>query len=35
MASPDDKAARVNLLNWYGKGNPQGLFPPRRDEDET
>jgi nitrate reductase beta subunit len=35
MASPDDKAARVNLLNWDGKGNPQGLFPPRRDEDET
>ena len=29
MASPDDKGARVNLLNWDGKGTPQGLFPPR------
>jgi nitrate reductase / nitrite oxidoreductase, beta subunit len=29
MASPDDKAARVNLLNWDGKGTPQGMFPPR------
>jgi nitrate reductase / nitrite oxidoreductase, beta subunit len=28
MASPGDKAARVNLLNWDGKGTPQGLFPP-------
>jgi nitrate reductase beta subunit len=32
MAAPDDKAARVNLLNWDGKGSPPGLFPPR---DET
>jgi nitrate reductase / nitrite oxidoreductase, beta subunit len=22
--------ARVNLLNWDGKGRPEGLFPPRR-----
>jgi nitrate reductase beta subunit len=22
----------VNLLNWDGKGQPEGLFPPRRDE---
>jgi nitrate reductase beta subunit len=29
IASPDDKAARVNLLNWDGKGMPSGLFPPR------
>jgi nitrate reductase beta subunit len=29
MASPGDKAARVNLLNWDGKGTPQGLFPPK------
>jgi nitrate reductase / nitrite oxidoreductase, beta subunit len=29
MASPDDKASRVNLLNWDGKGTPEGLFPPR------
>jgi nitrate reductase / nitrite oxidoreductase, beta subunit len=29
-ASPDDKQARVNLLNWDGRGAPQGLFPPSR-----
>jgi nitrate reductase beta subunit len=29
MASPDDKGARVNLLNWDGRGKPVGLFPPR------
>ena len=23
------KASRVNLLNWDGKGTPEGLFPPR------
>jgi nitrate reductase beta subunit len=28
LASPSDKAARVNLLNWDGKGTPTGLFPP-------
>jgi nitrate reductase beta subunit len=31
MASPDDKGARVNLLNWDGKGSPTGLFPPPPD----
>jgi nitrate reductase / nitrite oxidoreductase, beta subunit len=29
VASPGDKASRVNLLNWDGKGVPSGLFPPR------
>ena len=28
MATPGDKASRVNLLNWDGKGTPAGLFPP-------
>ena len=28
MAAPSDKAARVNLLNWDGKGTPTGMFPP-------
>ncbi|GAA4126497.1 nitrate reductase subunit beta [Actinomadura keratinilytica] len=28
---PADKHARVNLLNWDGKGRPAGLFPPRRE----
>jgi hypothetical protein len=27
MASPVDKGSRVNLLNWDGKGRPDGLFP--------
>ena len=27
MAAPEDKAGRVNLLNWDGKGSPTGLFP--------
>ena len=30
-AAPADKAARVNLLNWDGKGRPEGLFPPKTD----
>ncbi|WP_043660053.1 nitrate reductase subunit beta [Thermocrispum municipale] len=30
-AAPVDKGSRVNLLNWDGKGMPDGLFPPRRD----
>ncbi|WP_350275769.1 nitrate reductase subunit beta [Kribbella sp. HUAS MG21] len=32
VASPADKTARVNLLNWDGKGTPSGLFPPKSDE---
>ena len=32
MAAPEDKSARVNLLNWDGKGSPEGLFPPRSDQ---
>jgi nitrate reductase / nitrite oxidoreductase, beta subunit len=29
LVDPGDKARRVNLLNWDGKGRPEGLFPPR------
>jgi nitrate reductase / nitrite oxidoreductase, beta subunit len=29
MAAPVDKGSRVNLLNWDGKGVPEGMFPPR------
>ena len=29
LAAPGDKASRVNLLNWDGKGAPAGLFPER------
>jgi nitrate reductase beta subunit len=35
MAAPSNKAARVNLLNWDGKGTPSGLFPPRPDDSDT
>jgi nitrate reductase beta subunit len=35
-AAPTDKATRVNLLSWDGKGRPPGLFPPRpEDPDQT
>jgi nitrate reductase beta subunit len=27
------KRGRVNLLNWDGRGHPDGLFPPARDAD--
>ncbi|MFF0745533.1 nitrate reductase subunit beta [Streptomyces sp. NPDC004111] len=28
LTDPEQRAARVNLLNWDGKGRPEGLFPP-------
>ena len=31
VADPATRKARVNLLNWDGKGVPPGLFPPRED----
>jgi nitrate reductase beta subunit len=34
VAAPQDKQTRVNLLNWDGKGTPEGLFPPREKEGE-
>ncbi len=33
VADPATRKARVNLLNWDGKGAPPGLFPPKADED--
>jgi nitrate reductase beta subunit len=27
---PTTTRGRINLLNWDGKGTPEGLFPPRR-----
>ncbi|WP_312008388.1 hypothetical protein [Nocardioides alcanivorans] len=27
-----DLSGRVNLLNWDGKGVPDGLFPPAPDD---
>jgi len=30
IADPGQPRARVNLLNWDGKGRPAGLFPPHR-----
>jgi nitrate reductase beta subunit len=35
IADPQRAGARVNLLNWDGKGTPKGLFPPRRSEPES
>ena len=32
VASPANKAERVNLLNWDGRGAPEGMFPPRKDD---
>jgi nitrate reductase beta subunit len=33
FADPSDSTrARVNLLNWDGKGRPEGLFPDRKDK---
>jgi nitrate reductase / nitrite oxidoreductase, beta subunit len=29
IAAPVAKGSRINLLNWDGKGRPDGLFPPR------
>jgi nitrate reductase beta subunit len=34
IVSPADKASRVNLLNWDGRGAPPGLFPSRGAEDD-
>jgi nitrate reductase / nitrite oxidoreductase, beta subunit len=35
LADPERPGARVNLLNWDGKGTPPpGVFPPRRDGTE-
>jgi nitrate reductase beta subunit len=31
VADPSTRKARVNLLNWDGRGAPPGLFPPRPD----
>jgi len=30
---PERPGARVNLLNWDGKGQPEGLFPPPGEEE--
>jgi nitrate reductase beta subunit len=31
VVDPAHRHRRVNLLNWDGKGTPEGLFPPRPD----
>jgi nitrate reductase beta subunit len=31
LVDPGDRRARINLLNWDGKGRPAGLFPPSRE----
>jgi nitrate reductase beta subunit len=32
VADPSTRKARVNLLNWDGKGTPPVMFPPRDDD---
>lgn len=32
VADPATRKARVNLLNWDGKGVPPGLFPPKEED---
>jgi nitrate reductase beta subunit len=32
LVDPSDRQGRINLLNWDGKGLPEGLFPPGKDE---
>ncbi len=29
VADTGGRGARINLLNWDGKGRPDGMFPPR------
>ena len=31
IADPERPGARINLLNWDGRGRPEGLFPPRKE----
>ncbi len=35
LVDPADRARRVNLLNWDGKGQPEGLFPPREEDRDS
>ncbi|MFZ5850830.1 MAG: nitrate reductase subunit beta [Actinomycetota bacterium] len=35
VASPSDRPRRVNLLNWDGKGVPEGLFPSPPDDPDA
>ncbi len=30
LLDPEERRGRINLLNWDGKGLPEGLFPPRK-----
>jgi nitrate reductase beta subunit len=34
IADPGQPRARINLLNWDGKGRPPGLFPPQHTDGE-
>ncbi|MCB2178211.1 MAG: nitrate reductase subunit beta, partial [Actinomycetales bacterium] len=34
VADPATRKAKINLLNWDGKGAPDGIFPPRATEDD-
>ena len=34
FADPESRAAKVNLLNWDGRGTPPGMFPPAAEPSE-
>src|SRR5699024_10739862 len=34
LVGAGDKSGRVIVLNWDGKGTPEGLFPPTAEEHE-
>ncbi|MFC4907169.1 nitrate reductase subunit beta [Actinomadura gamaensis] len=35
LTEPGERDGRVNLLNWDGKGRPDGLFPSRDEKDDS
>jgi nitrate reductase / nitrite oxidoreductase, beta subunit len=35
VAHAEEMRGRVNLLNWDGRGTPEGMFPPRQTEEEA
>ncbi|MFI6519375.1 nitrate reductase subunit beta [Spirillospora sp. NPDC050679] len=34
LTDPEDRRGRVNLLNWDGKGRPDGMFPGRAEGED-
>jgi nitrate reductase beta subunit len=34
LTDPSETRGRINLLNWDGKGRPEGLFPPKANHED-